>query len=268
MKDQMQKNKKTLGFALGAGGSRGVAHIGFLQAMEEAGLVPDYIVGCSMGSVVGAAYACGLTPAYAYETVKQLRLRDLIAASSKKGGLFDTRKMKKVLHKHLGDVHFGQTKIPFSCVAVDLNSQKVVEFQDGPLVDGVAASSCIPGVFIPVRIGDMRLVDGGVLERVPASQVKAMGADVVVCVDVLGQLAPKKESGSTISVLLEIFDVVDNTRTAVRKQEHAQSIDFWLEPDLGTMSQYSLKEIETAYEKGYKIGKVYAPKIMAALNEK
>ena len=263
----MKGNKRTLGFALGAGGSRGVAHIGFLQAMDEAGIVPDYIVGCSMGSVVGAAYACGLSPAYAYEAVKQLRLRDLIAASSKKGGLFDTRKMKKVLHKHLGDVHFGQTKIPFHCVAVDLNSQKLIEFEKGPLVDGVVASSCIPGVFIPLNLDNMRLVDGCVLERVPASQVKKMGADVVVCVDVLGRLSTKEECGSTIAVLLELFDVMDNARTALRQKENEKNIDFWIEPDLGEMSQYSLKQIEMAYQKGYEIGKEYAPKIKAAIEE-
>lgn len=267
MKDETQKRKKTLGFALGAGGSRGVAHIGFLQAMDEAGIAPDYIVGCSMGSVVGAAYACGLSPAYAYDAVKRLRLFSLLAASGKKGGLFDTRKMKKVLYKHLGDTEFGQTKIPFKCVAVDLNSQKLIEFDDGPLVDGVTASSCIPGVFIPLHLNGMRLVDGCVLERVPARQVKEMGADVVVCVDVLGQLSTKEECGSTIAVLLEIFDLVDNARTAWRKGENQSLIDFWVQPDLGNMSQYSLKQIETAYQKGYEIGKEYAPKIKAALEE-
>ena len=263
----MTVKKKTLGFALGAGGSRGVAHIGFLQAMDEAGIVPDYIVGCSMGSVVGAAYACGLTPAYIYDIVKQLRLFNLLAASGKKGGLFDTRKMKKLLKKHLGDTTFEQTKIPFHCISVDLNSQKLIEFEKGPLVDGVVASSCIPGVFIPLHLNGMRLVDGCVLERVPASQVKEMGADVVVCVDVLGQLSTSEGCGSTIAVLLELFDVMDNARTAFRRKENEKNIDFWIEPDLGEMSQYSLKQIEMAYQKGYEIGKEYAPKIKAAIDK-
>jgi NTE family protein len=259
--------KKTLGFALGAGGSRGVAHIGFLQAMEEEGLKPDYISGCSMGAIVGAAYANGLTTEYIHDIVKKLRLLDLIAPTGRRGGLFETRKIKKLLQKHMGDVEFSALKIPFSCVSVDLNSQRLIEFKEGSVIDGMIASSCIPGVFRPYHLNDMRLIDGCVLERVPAKQVKEMGADVVVCVDVLGRLSTAEECSSTISVLLEMYDLVDNARTVMRRKENEKIIDFWLEPDLGEMNQYSLRQVEFAYEKGYELGKKYAPQIKAALKK-
>ena len=95
------KEKKKLGFALGAGGSRGVAHIGFLAAMEEAGIRPDYIAGCSMGSVVGAAYAAGVSTELMFKAVRKLRLLDLVAPGTR-GGLFDMRKARKLMEKYIG----------------------------------------------------------------------------------------------------------------------------------------------------------------------
>ncbi len=259
---------KKLGLALGAGGSRGVAHIGFLRALEEAGIKPDYICGCSMGSVVGAAYASGMSPRDMWAVVGKLRILDIISPSKQRGGLFGTKKMRVLLAKHLGDVTFDDLKIPFHCVAVDMCSQQVVEFSQGSVLDAVVASSSIPAVFHPLDKDGMRLVDGGILERVPAQQVKAMGADVVVAVDVLGQKDCSEDCPRTLGVMLEIFDLMDNYRTKRRREENADIIDFWLEPDLGRMSQYELKQIGLAYEKGYEMGVEYAPAIKKALRSR
>ena len=106
---------KKLGLALGAGGSRGVAHIGFLKATEENGIHPDYMTGCSMGSVVGAGYALGLTPEKMFDAVQGLKPLDLLSVSKEKGGLFSSDKMRKTLEKYLGDKDFSQMEIPFSC---------------------------------------------------------------------------------------------------------------------------------------------------------
>lgn len=257
--------KKKLGFALGAGGSRGVAHIGFLRAMEEAEIYPDYITGCSMGSVVGSAYASGLTTEKMYRAVRGLRLLDLLSPTGARGGLFETKKIRKLLEKYVGDLDFSELKIPFRCVAVDMVSQKVVEFSEGKVLDGVIASSSIPAVFRPTEKDGMRLIDGGILERVPYVQLKNMGADVVVCVDVLGRLSTKEKMPTTFGVLLETIDLMDNYRTERLKMENKDLIDFWIEPELGDMSQYTLKQVEFAYEKGYEIGKAYAKKIKKAL---
>ncbi len=256
---------KKLGLALGSGGSRGVAHVGILKALDEEGLTPDYICGCSMGSVVGAAYASGMTPEAIWEVVKKLRVLDIISPSRQRGGLFGTKKMRALLKKHIGEIQFSDLKIPFHCIAVDMITQKLVEFKEGDLIDAVVASSSIPAVFHPLVKEDMRLVDGGVLERVPVSQVKRMGADVVVAVDVLGQRPCKEDCPRVLGVLLEMIDLMDNYRTKRRRQENADLIDFWLEPDLDDMSQYELKQVQLAYDRGYEMGKAYAPKIRKAL---
>lgn len=259
---------KTLGLALGAGGSRGVAHVGFLKALEEADIRPDYICGCSMGSVVGAAYASGMTPEAMWEVIGKLRLLDIISPSRQRGGLFGTKKMRQQLLKHIGDVTFEELKLPFKCIAVDMRTQTLVEFSSGSVLDAVVASSSIPAVFHPLDKEGMRLIDGGILERVPVQQVKAMGADVVVAVDVLGQRDCSEDCPRVLGVLLETIDLMDNYRTKRRREENADIIDFWLEPDLGRMSQYEIKQVKLAYEKGYEIGKEYAPAIKKALKGK
>lgn len=258
------KKKKTLGLALGAGGSRGVAHIGFLKALEEAEIRPDFIAGSSMGSVVGAAYAAGVSTEVMYQAVRKLRLLDLVAPGLR-GGLFDTRRVRKLLEKYIGDVDYSELQIPFRCVAVDMISQQVIEFSEGKVLDGVVASSSIPSIFCPTEKDGMRLIDGGILERVPYKQVKNMGADTVVAVDVLGWRDCKEKMPNVLGVLLETVDIMDNYRTKLKREQDAEIIDLWLEPELGNMNQYAFKQFDFAYEKGYELGKENAKKIKAAL---
>jgi len=253
--------KKKLGFALGAGGSRGVAHVGFLKAMEEEGIRPDFITGCSMGSVIGATYASGMSIEEMEKAVFKLRLLDLIAPTGKRGGLFETRKIRKLLERYIGNPDFSDLKIPFRCIAVDMISQEVVEFAQGKVLDGVVASSSIPAIFKPTEREGMRLVDGGILERVPYRYAKNMGAEVVVAVDVLGWRTGQEKMPSTLGVLLEMIDIMDNERTRRQKERDTDKYDLWLEPELGDMSPYSFKQFTFARDKGYEIGKRYAQEI-------
>lgn len=256
--------KKKLGFALGSGGARGVAHIGFLQAMEENGIQPSYISGCSMGSVVGAAYAAGMSPEDMFKAVKELKLIDLIDITVKPGGLLDTRKMRKVLVKFLGEITFDQLKIPFSCVAVDMITQQVIEFKEGSVVDAVIASSSIPSVFKPTEVNGMRLVDGGILERVPVRQVKDLGATKIVAVDVMGNKQCQEKVG-IIGMLTDVIELMDNYRTRRRKEENKRIIDLWCEPELGTMSSYTFRHTTFAYHQGYECGQKHAEEIKKLL---
>ena len=114
----------------------------------------------------------------------------------------------------------------------------------------------------------MRLIDGCVLERVPVKRVKDMGADVVVAVDVLGQMDCSENCPRLLGVMFEVFDLMDNHRTRRYREDHADIIDFWLESDLGDMSQYELKQVRMAYEKGYELGLQYAPAIQKALKSR
>lgn len=256
-------NKYKLGFALGSGGSRGIAHIGFLQAMDEAGILPDYITGCSMGSVIGGAYAAGKTPEELRAIIMKIRPSELMELTPKRGGVFNSARITKVISKHIGDVTFDQLKIPFQCIAVDIVSQKVVLLKKGKVVDAVVASSSIPGVFSPTEKGKMILVDGGVLERVPVKELKKMGAEKIVAVDVMGKPNLIKDKLNIVNLVAHIFSITDNHNVEQYKKDNKDIIDLWIEPDLGDMNPYAFKNFNFAYEQGYALGKQYAEQIKA-----
>ena len=258
------KKTKTLGLALGAGASCGVAHAGFLRALEEAGIKADYVAGCSMGSIVGAAYAAGVDMDTMEKALCSMTIGKLAAFTCKAGGLCSTRKMRKILLKYMGDLDFSQLKIPFHCVAVDLNGQKLVEFSEGSVIDAAVASSCIPVAFSPMKKDGMRLVDGAILMRVPARQVKDMGADVVVAVDVLGWRPPIKKRG-TLAAALSVFDIMDSTLAQKCRKENEDIIDLYLDPHLEEMSQYTFKQVKYAYQRGYELGIANVDAIKKAL---
>lgn len=258
---------KKLGLALGAGGARGVAHIGFLQALDEEGIRPDFISGSSMGSIVGACYAKGMTPEQMREICRQLKAGDIVnvGLSLTKPGLMKWTKVRKMMSEYLENCEFSDLPIPFCCVAVDVKKAKLVTFREGSVVDAILASSSIPTVFRPVEKDGMQLVDGGVLCRVPVPQVKEMGADVVVAVDVLGACEESEEVSGLLSMIMRVYDIMDADRTARDKRDYGKMVDLWLEPDLGEASQYRVKYREEAYDAGYKCGKENAKKIRALL---
>ena len=260
--------QKTLGLALGSGGGRGVAHIGFLKALEEAGIKPNYITGTSMGAVVGAAYAAGLSADQIYEIFKKVKVVDLIEPTLKTGGLFASNRIENILKKHIGDKTFDELEIPYKCVAADLLSRKAVVLESGKVNKAVAASSAIPAFFKPIELNGQKLVDGGIVERVPAAQVKEMGADVVVAVDVLARDARQTKANLIVENLMQVIDIMDETITKLKYNQNKKIIDLWLEPEIGEASPYSLKDMAAVYEAGYKIGKENVDKIKKLLNVK
>jgi len=262
-------NKK-LGLCLGAGGARGVAHIGFLQALEEEDIKPDCIAGCSMGSVVGGAYCCGVPLKKIHDVVFHLRMVDIVQPDFRlfsSSGLFKTDKIKKLLRKFIGTKTFEETDIPFRCNATDLITGENHVFSEGDVVDAVTASSSMPTIFRPTVMADgSKLVDGGIMDRVPASLCKDMGADVIVCVDVLASLKGVDDiPDSTAGVLLRMVDVMDCGKTRLLREQRKDIIDLWVEPELGNMSQYALKDLQFAYDKGYECARENIGKIKELL---
>ena len=163
------EKRKTLGLALGSGGARGVAHIGFLAALEEAGIKPDYIAGCSMGAVIGGCYASGMSVSRIKELALGLRTRDIIDFTPgfiTRMSLLRSKKIEVLLTDNIGDVKIEDMQIPFRCVATDLYNSKLHVFESGDAALAIRASSAIPGVFRPVKTDGMFLVDGGCLCRV------------------------------------------------------------------------------------------------------
>ena len=261
---------KKLGLALGAGGARGVAHIGFLKALEEADIRPSFISGSSMGSIVGACCAKGMSADEMHEVIQKLKATDIVDIGIlplSKLGLMKWTKVRRLMSSFLENCEFSDLKIPFSCVAVDIITGTLQVFSEGDVLDAILASSSMPTVFRPVEKDGMLLVDGGVLCRVPVRQVKKMGADVVVAVDVLGGCERTDKVPNMISLITRVYDIMDSYRTADEQKKTRRITDLWLEPDIPGVSQYEVKYHASVYDAGYKLGKENAEKIKALLED-
>ncbi len=261
---------KSLGLALGGGGARGICHVGVLKALEDEGIKPQYIAGTSMGSVVGACYAMGMSLDEMTKIIMDIKPADIMdfdVAGLTKLGIMRSKKVQKLFLKYIGEVTFEQLKIPFVCTSTDILTGKEYIFKSGPVATGVQASSAIPSIFRPVPYKDMLLVDGGVSSRVPIREVKDLGADVVIACDALANTFESVEKPKNlIGMLMRLYDVMD-ARQASETYRHTTNIcDLILMPEMKGMSQYAIKELDRAFDEGYKTTKDNMDKIKKLLN--
>jgi len=190
-----KKNKK-VGLALGSGSARGWAHIGAIEAIEEAGIPIHYVAGTSIGAFVGAVYATGYLDslkqfALQMDWKKVLSYFDVVFPRS---GLMDGKKIHELFSLHTEARTFDDFKIPVKVIATDLNTGKKEILDSGNIIESIRASVSVPGVFTPVHLNDKWLVDGGLVDPVPIKVVRDMGADVVIAIDLNSGLASKKSS--------------------------------------------------------------------------
>lgn len=187
---------KRVGLALGSGGARGWAHLGVLQALKEKGIQVDFVAGTSMGAVIGAFFAAGREDVLR-ELARDLdwkRLRPFFwEVSLSRSGLTDGRKLLEEFRKMLGLREFRELDLPFRAVATDLDTGGEVVLSSGNLLQAVRASISIPGLFSPVRVGKRLLVDGGLVNPVPVSVAREMGAQIVIGVDVSQGIVPEPQ---------------------------------------------------------------------------
>ena len=187
----MRKNvnrKPELGLALSGGGARGLAHIGVLKVLEAYDLQPDYLAGTSMGGVIAAAYASGMSldemEQIALEYAATRKLLQLADPTIPRNGLFQGNRLQTFFDQHLQGRTFADLRIPLTLVAVDLNSGQEIHIREGLVADALRATVSIPGLLPPVERDGHRLVDGGLLNNLPVDVVREMGADVVLGVDI------------------------------------------------------------------------------------
>lgn len=176
---------KKVGLALGAGSAKGFAHIGVLQALDEAGIRIDMISGCSMGAIIGGIYSVG-TDLYLLERfIKSIKLYDYLDVKLPlAAGLLKGERLQELVRVFTHNLSFDQAKTPFCCVAVDAQTGKLDVLETGPMHESIRASMSIPAFFEPVQLNGKTYIDGGVLERVPCKTLRDHGMDVVIGVDV------------------------------------------------------------------------------------
>jgi len=276
------RRKKRVVLALGAGGSRGIAHIGVLRALKESDIPLDYIVGISFGAIIGAMYSLYLdvdevqrrledymhSPLFQEtkremevpEPDKSLTFFEKIQATIKQG-YFYTRALRRrsvvtpetfVLHMKelVGDHTFADLKIPFKCMSVDLITGNPIIFNEGDLCTALQASCATPGFFPPLKYRGMLLVDGGVAEMIPNYMAKTCKPDYLIGVDVTRNIDVVDEEQDIHHSLDVVFRSYDITREYMDVYV-TRDIDCVIRPDIGSYNWTNFECFDLFLEKGH-----------------
>ena len=259
--------KIKIGLALGGGAARGFAHIGVIKALEAQGIFPDIVVGTSAGSVVGALYASGSNGFDLQRTAMDM---DEAAISdwalpffSKVSGVLKGDALQNYVNKAVRNVPIERLKIPFGAVATDLNTGKPILFQRGNTGQAVRASSAVPSVFQPVKIGNRSYVDGGLVAPVPVKFAKDMGANFVIAVNISTQ-TEAQAAASSLEVLMQTFSIMGQRLNFYELKE----ADVVIAPALGGMSGSDFAGRNRAILAGEQAAAAMMPQIKARLRAK
>lgn len=175
-----------IGLALGGGSARGWAHIGVINELEQIGIIPDIICGTSIGALVGGVYLAGQLDSLR-EWLLQLERKEIIKYLDirllRGGGFVEGSRLMDFFHQQMGDINIEDLPKPYTCISTDLETGQEVWFQNGPLLDAIRASIAIPGIFTPVHLRNRWLVDGGLVNPVPVSVCRALGAELVIAIN-------------------------------------------------------------------------------------
>ncbi len=218
-----------VGLALGGGFARGLAHIGILKVLEEEQIPIDFIAGTSVGSVIGAAYATGLSPKELEEVAGLVRFKDFSRWTFSRFGLFSNDKMAIFLEKALRCKSFKDLRIPLAVAATDIITGDAVVFTEGDLVDSVRASCAYPGMFQPVKIGDRLLVDGLLAHAVPAMPLREMGAERVISVHLAAHWVKPRGPRHVFDVIGQCFSIAQDRMCGPWRA----ASDVVIEPEIG-----------------------------------
>lgn len=201
------KRPPRLGLALGGGAARGFAHIGVIQVLEEAGIRPDLVVGTSAGSLVAALYAHGKTGTELASMALTMDEGTITDWAFPSRGMIRGEALARYVREQTGGQLIEQMKMPLGIVATDLDSGTGVLFRRGDTGTAVRASSSVPAVFQPVKIGDREFVDGGLVSPVPVRFAREMGAEMVIAVDISTPPDGAATDG-TMKLLLQTFAIM------------------------------------------------------------
>ncbi len=256
------KRVPKFGLALGGGAARGFAHVGVIQVLEEAGIKPDLVVGTSAGSVVAAFYASGKDGAQlqkAAETMEEAAITDWTVPLLGRG-MMRGDGLARYVNKQTGGRRIEEFKMPLGIVATDLKTGDGILFQRGDVGTAVRASSSVPSVFEPVRIGNREFVDGGLVSPVPVRYARQMGAEYVLAIDI----SSPPESGKTG----DMFDILMQTFTIMGKSINnfeLREADLVVRPALNDVGSADFKARRRSIEAGRAAMLQALPKLKAAL---
>ena len=265
------KSDLKIGIALGAGSARGWAHIGVLRVLEEAGIRPQIVCGTSIGALVGAVYADGDLDTLE-DWVLGLTWRKVLGFFdiSFNGGFLKGAKLITYLRDNLLETAVEELALPFGAVATDLRTGREIWLREGRAVDVVRASIALPGLFTPVEQDGRLLVDGALVNPVPVSLCRAMGADFVIGIDLGSGLAGRHVKSKTrnlepnmVEVLAESINIMQVRIT--RSRLAGEPADVLIMPQLGELGALDYHRAAESIEEGRAAAKLMLPQIRQLL---
>lgn len=258
----IKAREPVIAVALGGGGAKGFAHIGVLKVLESHGIKPKIVTGTSAGSFVGSLYASGKSP---YElqqlalNFKESEIRDLTLNSQ---GFLVGKKLQDYVNKNVGNKPMEQFPIRFAAVATRLDNGNKAEFIKGNTGQAVRASCSIPNVFIPATIGGVKYVDGGLVSPIPVKTAKAMGADIVIAVDI----SARPEAGKATNA----FGLLDQTINIMGQHsinEELKQANIVIQPKVGHIGTLDLKASNQTILEGEKATQAKIRAIQKAITD-
>ncbi|MFM7534072.1 MAG: patatin-like phospholipase family protein, partial [Rubrivivax sp.] len=249
-----------IGLALGGGAARGFAHIGVIQVLEEAGVRPDLVVGTSAGSLVAALYAAGRGAAELAQLALTMDEGAITDWSFPGRGLIRGDALARFVREHTAGRTIEQMRLPLGIVATDLDSGEPILFQRGDTGLAVRASSAVPAVFQPVRIGSREYVDGGLVSPVPVRFARQMGAELVIAVDI-STPPDGAQTSDVFRMLLQTFSIMGKSINRFELRE----ADVVVRPDLRGVGSAAFAERNRALAAGREAARAALPALRERL---
>ncbi len=255
-----KQNKPRVGVALSGGSALGIAHIGVLKSLNEHHVPIDCIAGTSAGAIVAACYAFDVPLEKITKKAGDLSWYALSKISFSGMGLVSHAALGKLIGEFLRDVNIEESTIPLAIVATDIATGERVIFRKGPLIDALMASTCIPGVFIPVEIGGRMFVDGGLVDNLPMTALEEMKATVKIGVNV-NRWSSKRKPKNVLDVVVKSFEIATSYRHPAKKNE------IFIEPHLEAFSPSDFSKADKLVAEGYQAAGTAMPDIRRLAGE-
>lgn len=258
-------NEVRVALVLGGGGARGISHLGVLEEFEKAGIPIDAIVGCSAGAIVGALYADCMDLICIKKVIRNLRKWDVldIHLCKCRYGMVQGYSLETFLLKNLKSRCFEELYIPFYAVATDLIAGELVTIGSGPLIPAIRASAAVPLIFKPIFLYERMLVDGGVADPVPVRSAQALGAKIIIAVD-LSVLLPQTCPTNLFGIAARSAEL----KLLLQSDSCVQGADVIIRPELGRLSMFDTDHYDFAYKAGKTAGREAIPQILELLSQK
>lgn len=253
-------SRPTIGLALGAGSARGLSHIGVLKVFEEEKIPVDYLAGSSIGALIGAIYSAGQTIQDMEKIAIHLKKAYFIDFTLPKRGFIEGNRIRDFVRLFTYNKNIEELNIPTAIVATDIRTGEKVVFQEGNVADAVRASVAIPGVIVPVKWQGRLLVDGAVSDRVPVAVARAMGADIVIAVDVTG-LNTNAQLNHIVDIIVQSMDMMQ--MEIVQTREDAS--DIMIRPDVVQFGSFSFERARELIQAGEQAARAQMERIKKLL---